>query len=179
MISYDTDQVLQSELQAPWYLVYTKPRSEALVVEHLLRQNYEAWCPTLKVVGKTRQETPFKFETLFPRYVFARPSSAQQSIAPIKSTTGVSKLVAFGHEPARLTHTRLCQIAQWLEQQHQTDVAELAGLQPGTLVHITQGPFTQLQGLVKMAASNRILVLLEIMGKEHTLAFPYSAVTAV
>ena len=179
-MSSNSATVTSGERGTPWYVAYTKPRAEALALDHLQRQGYDTWYPRLKVISrKAVPGAPVTDEALFPRYVFVRPSSPQQSIAPIKSTQGVTKLVTFGFEPARLSHAKLCQIADWVEQQRQASPAELAGLVPGTPVRITQSPFAELQGLVRMTGPDRVLVLLNLMGQDQTLSLPYFAVAAV
>ncbi len=85
-----------------WYVVLTKPRAEEQARTQLLNQGYEVWLPRLttwrKVAGTWTQKTsPF-----FPRYLFVRPSHEGQSIAPIRSTLGVSALVRFGSTVAKV-----------------------------------------------------------------------------
>lgn len=170
--------VLHSNLQTDWYLAYSKSRAESVAQDHLQRQDFDTWSPKIKVANKKSPEPAFVFETLFPRYVFFRPRTAHQSIGSVRYTCGVSNIVTFGTEPARIGHKKLCQLSNWVLKQHQTSMTDISGMKPGTLVKITEGPFSNLQGLVKMSNSRRILVLLEIMGSDQTISFPYSAVHA-
>lgn len=111
------------------------------------------------------------FEVMFPRYLFTRPVTDAKSIAPIKSTVGVGNLVCFGHEPARLPHSTIVELARWVDQQHRSNDTDLNPIKNGASVRISHGPFADHQGLVKLTGSKRVLVLLEIMGKQHALAF--------
>lgn len=173
--------VLDAEQQTDWYLAYTKPRAEDVGLDNLLRQGFEAWCPKIKKIPARRRakadQALFTQEALFPRYVFVRPSHPGQSISSIRSTIGITNLVAFGIEPARLSHDRLVQIAHWVQQQQALGAAEVMGLEPGTPVRITQGPFAGLDALVSMTALDRVIVLLNLLGKAHELPLAYAAVT--
>ena len=42
-------------------------------------------------------------EVLFPGYIFFAPHAVTQSISPVRSTTGVSRLVRFAQEAATLS----------------------------------------------------------------------------
>jgi transcriptional antiterminator RfaH len=171
--------VLDAADDRPWYLVHSKPRQETVALAQLQAQGYQAWLPCLKqLTPKRRQRTqgPFVWEPLFPRYVFFRPGSPTQSIAPAKSTTGVTRLVAFGHVPALMPHRRLQELAEWERRQHSLDAAGVLGLQPGMTVRITDGPLTGLDALVQMAQHDRVVVLLELLGKSHAVTVPIQAV---
>jgi len=177
--------VLDADQQTDWYLAYTKPKSEDIGLQNLLNQGYEAWLPKIKAMASRRraaaagvQDKLYTQEALFPRYLFFRPAHAQQSISSVRSTIGITKLVSFGFEPARMPHDKLVQIARWVAQQQDQDAAALMGLEPGKAVQVVAGPLAGLNGLVKLAAKDRVIVLLDILGKEQTVAIPYTDVTA-
>jgi transcriptional antiterminator RfaH len=159
--------------------VYSKPESERLVVEHLVRQGFDSWCPTLSAVDLKAPDAAQAARAptaLFPRYLFARPTAEGQSIAPIKYTVGVSRLVSFGNQPATIAHDHVLQIGAWLAAQGERSVADRLGIKVGQLACVTDGPFANFQGLVKMTGPERVIVLLDLMGKPHALSFSYASV---
>jgi transcriptional antiterminator RfaH len=170
--------VLDASQDSDWFLAYSKPRLEDVALNNLLKQGYEAWCPTIKKVPAKRRvqasDALFGQEVLFPRYVFFRPAHAEQSIAPVRSTIGVTSLVRFGIEFARLSHEKLVQIAHWVEQQQGLGAADIMGLKPGSAVKVTAGPLKGLDALVRMTAQDRVIVLLQLIGKDHEVAIPYT-----
>ena len=171
--------VLDAGQGEPWYLVHSKPRAEAVALKNLLAQGYEAWFPLLKTLpARPSKAHPdgFAFAPLFPRYVFFRPAHAGQSIAPARYTTGVARLVAFGQAPALMAHAELSGLAQWVRNQHRQSAAQVLNLQPGTPVRIAQGPLAGLDALVGMAEHDRVVVLLELLGKQHRVELPLRAV---
>ena len=52
-----------------------------------------------------RSDKKLRIEPLFPRYLFLNAIADQQSLGPVRSTRGVSTLVRFGLELARLPET--------------------------------------------------------------------------
>src|SRR5690554_2995743 len=98
-----------TDRSAPWHVAYTKPRQENIAKDNLERQGFEVYLPLFKTFKKPRQmadrAAPGKlltFEPMFPRYIFFRPSSAQQSMGTLRSTRGVSTVVMFGNTFAQV-----------------------------------------------------------------------------
>jgi transcriptional antiterminator RfaH len=150
-----------------WYLAYTRPRLESAALQNLQQQGFNAYLPLYKCLKKTETGAHAAFEPMFPRYVFFRPSHANQSIGPVRSTRGVGHIVSFGHVPAIIKPDTLRAIAQLEQARNAADVTELRNLRPGTVVRFANPAFVGLQGLVKSVSSQRVSVLLEIMGREQ------------
>jgi transcriptional antiterminator RfaH len=150
-----------------WYLAYTRPRLEAVALQNLQQQGFNAYLPLYKCLKKTESGTHVAFEPMFPRYVFFRPSHANQSIGPVRSTRGVGHIVSFGHVSATIRTDTLRAIQQLEQVRNAADVTELGNLRPGTAVRFADRAFVGLQGLVKSVSSQRVSVLLEIMGREQ------------
>ncbi len=152
-----------------WYLVHTKPRQEALALENLARQGYECYLPTL-VVEKLRRSTAVMVEEpLFPRYLFIHLGLdfKSQSWAPIHSTTGVSRLVRFGTEPAKVDDA-LIEVLREQEGHFKAQPQKL--FTAGQKVVVTQGPFAGIEGVFQMATGEeRVMVLIELMSKPVSL----------
>jgi transcriptional antiterminator RfaH len=169
-------QVLGSALEGVWYLAYTKPRSEHVALNYLLAQSYEAWLPLIKQISLGRKKPAdgglYVMEPMFPRYVLFRPSSELQSIAPAKSTLGVSKVVTLGHIPGTLTHQQAVDLAHMEQTQHELDGSDVAGFKAGMPVVVRDGPFKGLSAIVHLTAEERVFLLVQLLGKEHKVAVP-------
>jgi transcriptional antiterminator RfaH len=153
--------------ESMWFLAYTRPRLESVALQNLQQQGFNAYLPLYKCLKKTETGAHAGFEPMFPRYVFFRPSHANQSIGPVRSTRGVGHIVSFGHVPAIIKPDTLRAITQMEQARNAADVAELRNLRPGTAVRFANPAFVGLQGLVKSVSSQRVSVLLEIMGREQ------------
>ena len=149
-----------------WYVVRTKPRSEGVADENLLRQGYRTYLPRLKVLKRPRRLPRVLFEPMFPRYLFVQPRHAGHSIAPVRSTQGVVSILRFGGVPAVVQACTLEGIRAIECRQHATDLADLDPIQPGRTIVVTSGPLTGLQGLVSMISRDRVSVLMSLLGRE-------------
>jgi transcriptional antiterminator RfaH len=152
-----------------WYLVHTKPRQEQLALDNLQRQKYDCYLPTLPVEKIRQSSMVLVEEPLFPRYLFIRLGLdfKSQSWAPIRSTTGVSRLVRFGMEPAKVDDGL---IETLREQESAFKAQPKKRFSAGDRVVITQGPFAGIEGVFQMASGEqRVMVLIELMSKPVTL----------
>ena len=149
-----------------WYIVHTKPRQETLALENLQRQGYQCYMPTF-LSEKLRQGVfTLEAEPLFPRYVFIRlgQGDSAQSWAPIRSTKGVSRLVSFGVEPAKVADS-LVEALRAQEASSQNKPERF--FKPGERVCLTEAPFAGIEGIYQMADGEcRVMVLIELLSKQ-------------
>lgn len=160
------------EQQVHWYAVYTKPRQEQRALTNLQQQGYACFLPTLAVQKLRQGALTTVREPLFARYLFIQLDSSQlgKSWAPIRSTLGVSRLVSFGAEPAKIS----AELVHTLRQQNETRQGQTQTLfDPGQAVQITQGPFAGLNAIYQMDDGEcRAMVLIELLNKQCRLAVP-------
>ncbi len=148
-----------------WYLIHAKPRQEARALENLQRQGYEVWLPLITVEkllrGRIRQVT----EPMFSRYLFIRLDAQNSNWAPIRSTLGVSRLVTFGHVPAKVPD-ELVTALRTAPPPPQRRV-----LQEGDEVVFAAGPLQGLRGIFQQHDGEaRAMVLIELLSKPQVLA---------
>lgn len=163
---------------APWYLAYTKPRQEQVALANLQSQGFEAYLPLYKTFKKSLAaggEAATVLEPMFARYLFFRPASARQSIAPVRATRGVSTVVSFGFEPATVGHDVLCAIRACEQARNQADPAALSPLQPGCRAELRSGPLQGLVGVVQMVSTRRVVLLLELLGRPQRVEVAHQA----
>lgn len=160
----------QDECESNWFLVYTKPRQEDVALLNLQRQGFHTYLPRYKSVKKASAGMPIVFEPLFPRYVFFRPASPAQSISSVRSTRGVVTIVSFGGEPALVRDEILRDIQQFERQRNEADLDHISPFQPGKEVRLRNSPLNGLTGLVKSVSSQRVAVLLELLGRQKEVA---------
>ncbi len=149
-----------------WYLIYTKPRQEKCALQNLEQQGYQCYLPLLPKEKLRQGALALSEEPLFPRYLFIKLAQdfMAKSWSPIRSTKGVSRLVRFGAEPAKVDDALVD-----LLKEH-----ELAALKTperlfnaGERVRFTEGPFAGIEGIYQMAdGDRRVMVLIELMSKK-------------
>jgi transcriptional antiterminator RfaH len=156
-----------------WYLIHTKPRQETVALRNLEQQGYHCFLPQLRCETVQRGRITPTQAPLFPRYLFIHLDDALSGSnwAPIRSTKGVTRLVRFGDQPAKVD-TAI--IEQLQAQQHDAPTRPL--FQPGDAVRITAGPFAGLQAVFGMRdGESRVMVLLELLSRPVRLLLEPSA----
>lgn len=166
------------EATGPWYLAYTKPRQEHVALANLQQQGFEAYLPLYKTFRKSptlEGSAVIVFEPMFARYVFFRPGRADQSIAPVRATRGVSTVVSFGFEPATVGHEVLGAIRACEQARNQADPASLSAFQPGSQVRLSGGALKGLVGIVQAVSAKRVALLLELLGRPQRIEVAHQA----
>lgn len=146
-----------------WYLVHTKPRQEHIALTNLERQGYSCYLPQLRSEKIRRGKVEVVTEAMFPRYLFMKLDSSDtgKSWSPIRSTLGVSQLVYFGIQPAKVDD-QLIALLQHQETAHPTELL----FSSGDCVTIADGPFAGIQAIYQtMDGEQRSMILLEILKK--------------
>lgn len=162
-----------------WFVVHTKPRQESRALENLQRQGFECFLPTFARKKSTRQGLQVVQEPLFARYLFIQLDTSMEgrSWAPIRSTLGVTRLVTFGTEPARVDAGLIELLMQ--QQQRMLDNPESL-YKPGDKVVITSGPFAGIEAVYQMDDGEmRAMVLIELIQKPTKLAIDFNNIRAV
>jgi transcriptional antiterminator RfaH len=162
-----------------WYLIYTKPRQEKSALQNLEQQGYQCYLPLLPKEKLRQGAVALTDEPLFPRYLFINLAQdfMAKSWSPIRSTKGVSRLVRFGAEPARIDDA----LVDLLRAHEASAIGEPQRLyQVGERVQLTAGPFAGIEGIYQMAdGDRRVMVLIELMSKKVAVPVEMGALRKV
>jgi len=161
-----------------WYLIHTKIRQERVALENLERQGFECFLPLIRAEKLRRGALQVVQEPVFPRYLFIRLGTGleSQSWAPIRSSTGVSRLVTFGQTPAKIDEDLVAE----LRIQTASEEVQLRYFEPGEQVVVTNGPFVGVEAIYQMAdAEGRVMVLLNILSNQVQMSVSPASVRKV
>jgi len=162
-----------------WFAVVTKPRSEAIAHEHLLRQGYDCMLPRLRRARRSAAGTRHQVECLFPNYLFVYADTEHTSLAPIRSTRGARGVVRFGGVPAEVPVAVIEHIKQRIDAENGFVRLEAPNLRPGQPVRLTEGPFSGLDAVFVMnQGTDRVRLLLELMGMAREIVVPKGQLAA-
>lgn len=153
-----------------WYVIYTKPRQEQRARLNLEQQGYECYLPLLTTEKLRQGVLTAVNEPVFARYLFIRleTSPSGKSWAPIRSTRGVSHLVTFGAEPAKVD-ARLIEVLRSQNGRMRERPERL--FNEGDRVQIKEGPFAGLEAIYQMDdGESRSMVLITLLSKPAELA---------
>lgn len=156
--------------ESDWLVVMAKPRMETEAKVHLERQGFVVYLPTWVDLRRRSDGWQKVQSAMFPRYLFAKTVNEEQSISPIRSTRGVSQLVRFGTEPARAGEGLIREIRR-LEAVRNAGGDQLKPFKPGDEVFITAGPFKGVSAEVLSSDQQRVILLMQVLGKTQQLEF--------
>ncbi len=158
-----------------WYVVYTKPRQESRALLNLQNQGYSCYLPTFQLAKLRAGKLTTRVEPLFSRYLFIELSHEHQSQswAPIRSTLGVSSLLMFGNEPARVPP----ELVNVLREREKAVLDQPVSLyQPGEKLQVIEGPFAGLEAVYHMDDGlARGVVLIELLNRTTKLSVGLNA----
>jgi len=164
-----------------WYVAYTDARQENTARLNLERQGFDAYLP----LYKTRKRIPREdgsvvrtevFEPMFPRYMFFRPANERQSLSTVRSTRGVNSVVRFGVQFALVQSAIVDAIRQQESRRNALDLGMASTLRPGARVRVTSQAFEGMEGLVHAISAQRVVLLMEILGRQARLKVSQDAI---
>jgi transcriptional antiterminator RfaH len=149
---------------AAWYAVHTKPKQETRALENLQNQGYTCFLPMMQVQKLRRQKVQRVIEPMFSRYMFIQLDDQTQNWSPIRSTLGVSKLVSFGPQPAKVP----AELIEFLQNAPQETIERMFA--PGDTVQVASGPLKGLEGqYLQHDGETRAFVLIDLLGQPQKL----------
>ena len=161
-----------------WYAVRTKPRKEAIVESRLRDLDLEVFLPWLRARRRRGSRYQWVLGPLFPGYLFCRLDLPLSGKA-VRYAPGVKDFVKFGNCIAEVG----VDVIQTLRERCPSGVARL---QPKTFrngepVLIREGPLSGLEAIFEreMGVSERVAVLLEILGRRTRLVLPREMLRSV
>ncbi len=151
-----------------WYLVYSKPKQEERAWWNLDRQGFRCFLPFARFQRRRQRRYQTVTEPMFPRYLFIRLAAGAEDWSPIRSTTGVSKMVRFGTWPARVPD----ELVEAIRERTQNGFCDLSPdpIQPGERVRVIDGPFAAYEGIFRATRGDeRAMILLDVSGRHTNL----------
>lgn len=163
-----------------WYVAHTLPKGEALAMQHLARQNFEAFLPRYHRVRKHARKTDVIVAPLFPRYLFVKLDLENDPWLSIESTRGIAYIVRQCGRPASLPSGIVENLQQQADVKEIVPLSSLEIFKPGAKVEILDGAFLgHTASYEKMADKERVQLLLNMLGREVRIEIPINAVMAV
>ncbi len=176
-----------------WYCLRAQPKHEAIAAAHLRRlAEVEVFCPRIRFerprrarVGYADSGRAWVTEALFPSYLFARFEALSRH-REIQSVRGVRGIVRFGEKFQPVPGALIEQLRATVRAEDSDDVERETTItvapepQPGQEIVVAAGPFAGLHALVTryLPAKQRVLVLLEFLGREMEAEVPAERVLA-
>lgn len=159
-----------------WVVVRTKPRQDSWAIENVSRQGRVSYRPMY-------QETPSApAKPLWPGYLFVHCPDGQFSF--LTGTWGVSHVLRVGQKAACVGSEFIARLRASENGQGVLVLPEKPSPEPTQFTHgqrvvVTEDPFLDLIGLYQgQSSSDRVFVLLQIMGRQVAVSLNRAAVKA-
>jgi transcriptional antiterminator RfaH len=163
-----------------WFAVHTHPREELKASLNLIRQGYAVYLPRYLKLRRHARRVERVQSPLFPRYLFVFVDQSRQSWSAIRSTFGVSQLVSNGLDPVEVPQSIIEAIRARENEEGLVALSTIHGFVPGDPVRIVDGPLIDHQAIFDcMADADRVVVLLELLGRKLRTKVPLEALATV
>lgn len=162
-----------------WYVAQTLVRSEETARLNLDRQGFEPYLPRYLRERRHARRREVVKALLFPGYIFVRFDLDAAPWRSINGTHGVSRLICNGERPAAVPEGVVEEIV--IRERENS----LRGLQPpvfqkGEALRIMSGALADCFGLFeKMADRDRVILLLDLLGRKVRIQAPRDLVATV
>jgi len=161
-----------------WFVVQSKPREEERALHFLKEKGFDAYLPLMEVVKVRKFNNVKTKKPLFPGYLFCRFKKEDESLAHVRWTQGVKKLLPESVNPISIED----EIVQAIHSLEQNDgVIRQQPLQKHDKIRIARGPMKDILGIFEHWTSDqgRVKVLLNFISYQATVELHHSLVERV
>jgi transcription antitermination factor NusG len=159
-----------------WYAIYTKPRWEKKVWQHLDAKGIHTYCPIQRVQRQWSDRKKIIEEPAIKSYLFVRVSPA--SMLAVLETPGVLHFVRFSGKPAVIRDAEMDAIQRFFQDIDPANAPLLSpslDVKPLDSVRINQGVFMHEQGILVDWVGKRARIRIQRLNWEITVLFDRSS----
>lgn len=161
-----------------WFCLRTRSLHEHIAADWLHRRlGIESYAPRIRFRRLVKSRGPVWFiEALFPNYLFARFDLARL-LPQVEAVPGIRGVVRFGPNYPWIRDEIIRDLRLAFGAQQVRTIEDTPS--PGDTVQLACSPFTGLKALVTrvLPQRQRVIVLMDFLGRQTTLELPCSAVT--
>jgi transcriptional antiterminator RfaH len=161
-----------------WYVVQSKPREEERALHFLKEKGFHAYLPRMEVIKVRKFRNVKSKQPLFPGYLFCRFKKNDESLAHVRWTQGVKKLLPESVNPMPVGN----EVVQAIHSLEQEDgIIRNKPLQKNDKVRIARGPMKDVLGVFDHWSSDqgRVRVLLNFINYQAAVELHHSLVEKV
>jgi len=170
-----SQEPLEIEPGLKWYALRTKANREKDVEKRLADLGLEVFLPWMRARRRIGSRFHWVLAPLFPGYIFCRLDMVLSGKAA-RYSPGVKDFLTFGARIAEVGED----IIRALRERCPGGIAQIDPLtaKPGDTVRIKEGPFSGLDAIFQqyLKGSERVAVLLEILGRQTRIVLPSETV---
>ncbi|MFQ5957931.1 MAG: transcription termination/antitermination protein NusG [Alphaproteobacteria bacterium] len=162
-----------------WYVVHAQRNCESRADHHLRRQGFETYVPRYAKRRRHARRIETVAAPLFPGYLFVRMDLLRARWRSVNGTVGIIRLVCQGEHPIAVPEGIVENLRAHEDESGLHSPASLMVLDRGARLRIVGGAFDDHVGVYeRMSADERIVLLLNVLGREVEVKLPIDAVEA-
>jgi transcriptional antiterminator RfaH len=160
-----------------WYVAMTHAKSEEVAYAHLERQGFQAYLPRYKKQHRHARRTTEVKAPLFPGYLFVNIDMGAERWRPIRSTMGIRDIICLGDLPTPVPEGVVEEIRLREDETGIVPFIDPVPYKKGDTVKVLSGPMRDAVGwFEKVADKDRIIILLEMLGRQIRMPIKRGAV---
>jgi len=155
-----------------WNVIYTRPRHEKKVAEHLSYINVEHFLPTIRTLKIWNGRKKYVTLPLFPSYLFVKPENTKHYFDSLH-IPGVLRYLHTSKHLSEISDQVICRLKAIGNHQPMDVQLSTEHFSPGTMVNIQSGPFTGFPcEVVQNRGKSKILVRIELLQRSILVDLP-------
>ena len=161
-----------------WFVVQSKPREEERALYFLEAKGFETYLPIMEVISLRGFKNMKTEKPLFPGYLFCRFKKEDESLAHVRWTRGVKKLLPESVNPIPVDN----EVVGAIQSLQQKDgVIRQQPLKQNDRIRIARGPMKDILGVFDHWASDqgRVKVLLNFINYQASVELHHSLIEKV
>lgn len=167
-----------NNFKAGWYAIYTRPRHEKKVAEHLSGFGIDHLLPLIKKLRTWNDRLKYIDSPLFPSYIFVHISDKIDYFNTL-DISGVLNFVKMGNELVRVNRDVIDSIKLLVEKQAAIEVCD-GNFLPGQPLVICKGPLTGLHcEVVNHNNKSKLLVRISLLRRSILVTTKAEALIAI
>jgi len=162
-----------------WIVAHSHANAEITAEGHLQRQGFDVYLPRYQKSRRHARRVDLVIRPLFPRYLFISYNPDTTAWRSIRSTVGISHLLTAGEHPLTAPNWVIEELRMRENKQGFVTGLGTDGMKPGQQVRIISGPFSDQLGIFDgLSDSQRVAVLLDVMGRQVRAKIPVNSIRA-
>jgi transcriptional antiterminator RfaH len=150
-----------------WYVAQTHVHAESKAAFHLGRQGFEVYLPRYAKRRRHARRVDTVAAPLFPRYLFVSVDMATQRWHSIRSTIGITRLVANGDVPAFVPPAIIEGLKRREDANGFVQLEHRPRFASGDKIRVLEGAFCDALGLFEgITGQERAAILLDLLGRK-------------
>jgi transcriptional antiterminator RfaH len=163
-----------------WYAVHCLPHRESGAQQQLENQGFRTFLPRCLKTRSHARKVETVLVPFFARYLFVQFNPDRDRWRSVNGTFGVASMVMMADRPQPVPHGVVEALIAMADSRGVLRFDEVSQLRVGQKVRVLAGPFADQVGrLARCADTDRVCLLLDIMGGQVMVEVPRATLMAV